>query len=502
MSLLELEGISKRFFGVYANQDISLSVAKGRVLGLIGENGAGKSTLMNIIGGVHQPDDGSMTLNGQPYAPRKPADASHHKIAFIHQELNLFGNLSIAENIFIDEFPKRAGLIDRRTMRARSRELLASLDLDLAPSTPAGQLAPGERQLVEIVKALHSDAQLIIFDEPTTSLTARETQRLFKVIAQLRDEGRAIIYISHILSDVLKLADDVAVLRDGRLTGSGPKDDFDIHKMITLMIGRELEQLFPERTPYDVSEPQQTTLEVRGISEPGIVKDISFEIQRGEIWGLFGLMGSGRSELARILFGLDRAGQGEIILNGQHLHNRSPAQSIAAGMAFVTEDRRAEGLMLESSIANNISLVALDAYAHTPLRVLADEDLLTAASTTAQSLKLKSGNIRSQAAKSLSGGNQQKVVISKWLLSKPVLFIVDEPTRGVDVGAKFEIYSIIAELAAAGNSVLFISSELEELMGMCDRILVMSQGELQADFAPPFEQTSILASAFREELPA
>ena len=499
-ALLEIERIDKTFFGAHALTDVSLDVEEGTIVGLIGENGAGKSTLVNIVGGVVTPSRGTMRIGGQPHVPRSAADATRAGIAFIHQELNLFTNLTVAENIFIDDFPRRGGLIDRGAIRRRTAELLDALDLEASPDTLIDELSPGERQLVEIAKALHRDARLIIFDEPTTSLTTRETEKLFATIERLRGQGKTMIYISHILADVMNLADAIAVLRDGKVVGHGPIAEFDIPKMIRLMIGRELKQLFPDRTgtPTDA-----VVLEASGISQPGIVKDVSLELRRGEILGLFGLMGSGRSELARILFGLDERAEGEIAVNGQPLTRHTPSGSIRNGMAFVTENRREEGLMMEAAIADNIALVSLNDYARTPLRILDQDRLIGAATAIAGDLKIKAGDIRRQASKSLSGGNQQKVVVGKWLLSEPTVFILDEPTRGVDVGSKYEIYAIADQLAAAGNGILFISSELGELMGMCDRILVMSQGEIRRGFADrPFVEEDILRSAFREDAEA
>jgi ABC-type sugar transport system ATPase subunit len=496
-ALLELQHISKTFFGVKAVDDVSLTVGHGHVLGLIGQNGAGKSTLMNIIGGVVQPDEGGqMLLDGQVYAPRKPADATTAGIAFIHQELNLFTNLTIAENIFLDKFPGANGFISRGKLRSRTTELLKSIDLDLSPDTLIDDLSPGERQLIEIVKALHIDARLIIFDEPTTSLTARETERLFRIIQRLREAGKTIIYISHILNDVLALSDSIAVMRDGKLVESGAKDAFTINRMISMMIGRDLEQLYP---PRETQPSGEVVLQVHGLSMPGIVKDINLRLYGGEVLGIFGLMGSGRTELARILFGLDEFESGEIVMDGKVQRRAGSARrSIRNRLAFVTENRREEGLMMEATIANNIGLVSLPNYAGSPLRVIDQDRLVDATRNVASALQIKSGAIETQAAKSLSGGNQQKVVISKWLLSNPKVFILDEPTRGVDVGAKYEIYAIVNGLASSGNSILFISSELDELIGMCDRIVVMSRGEIYGEFPRPFDKENILRAAFRE----
>jgi len=498
-AILSLESISKTFFGIHALRDVSLTLGRGRVVGLVGQNGAGKSTLMNVIGGVVRPDSGGMVLDGLPYTPQNPAHASRAGIAFIHQELNLFSNLSIAENIFIDRFPHRRlgplALVDRPAMHARARSLLAQVDLDLAPETLVERLSPGERQLVEVAKALQLDAPIIIFDEPTTSLTARETERLFGLIERLRQSGKSMVYISHILGDVMRVADDIAVLRDGELTAFGLGREFDVSRMITLMIGRAIEQLYPERT----SAPQPAVLlATRDLSAKGVVKDINLALHRGEVLGLFGLMGSGRTELARILFGLDTFDSGEIRLGGQPAQRNSPRGSIGRGIAFITENRREEGLLMNMEIAENIALAALPKFGATPLQFIEQERLASAATAVADLLGIKAGSI-SQPAKSLSGGNQQKVVLAKWLMSEPAVFLMDEPTRGIDVAAKREIYSIIDRLAGGGGAVLFISSEIEELLAMCDRILVMSRGEIVGKFTrEAFDKERILRSAFRE----
>jgi ribose transport system ATP-binding protein len=493
--ILSLEGLTKEWFGVPAVSDLTLSVREGACLGLIGQNGAGKSTLMNMIGGIVPPTRGAMFWRGQPYRPAGAADAAAAGIAFIHQELNLFTNLSVAENLYIDGFPRRFGLIDWPSVEARTRDILGRLSLPVDPRTGVGTLSPGERQLVEIAKALHNEAQLIIFDEPTTSLTARETERLFDTIAALRAEGRTILYISHILADVRRLSDDIAVLRDGRLVDQGPAADFPVTRMIRSMIGRDLGGLFPPRTapPRD-----RAVLEVAGLSQPGVVENVSFTIREGEVLGLFGLMGSGRSELARILFGLDPCAAGRITLDGQALPG-GPQGRIAAGMAFVTENRRDEGLMLDAPIADNLAMVSLRDFGRRPVGLVDTAALRHATEGVRDALGVKAGDIHSQPVKALSGGNQQKVVIGKWQMGQPRLFILDEPTRGVDVGAKYDIYSLIDRLAADGGAVLMISSELEELMGVADRILVMSRGEILGGIdRAGFSEERILSLAFRE----
>jgi ABC-type sugar transport system ATPase subunit len=499
-TILSFRDVDKAFFGVHAVRRVSLTVEAGSVLGIVGENGAGKSTLMNVLGGVVRPDAGTMLLDGAAYAPRSPADATAAGIAFIHQELNLFTNLSIADNLFIDAFPRlgRLPFIDRRAVRARSRELLASLDMQQPPDTLVEKLPPGERQLVEIARALRTGARIIIFDEPTTSLTARETDRLFAVIERLRAAGRTILYISHVLGDVMRLAGAVVVMRDGAVVDAGPKDDFTVDRMITSMVGRDLTQLYPPRAARPGTE---CVLAVRGVSQPGIVKDITFSLNRGEVLGIFGLMGSGRSELARIVFGQDPFEEGTIAVAGAPYPRPAPAESIARSMAFVTENRREEGLLMEATVLDNMGLAALPAYLRTPLLGVVDTARLReAAGRTAAMLKITGAPIDRHPAKSLSGGNQQKAVIGKWLMTHPAVLLLDEPTRGIDVGAKYEVYSIVNDLAARGTGILYISSELEELMGMCNRILVMAGGELTGSFPrDTFDETRILRAAFREE---
>jgi ribose transport system ATP-binding protein len=498
MNALTFEGIGKSFFGVNVLKDVSLTLETGRVLGLVGQNGAGKSTLMNILGGVIAPDAGTMTLDGAAYAPGGPREAEGRGVAFIHQELNLFSNLTIAENIFIGELPRGpSGLVNRRALREKTAALLRDVELDLDPGTPVERLSPGERQLVEIAKALQLDAAVVIFDEPTTSLTPRETARLFELIGRLKAAGKTVIYISHVLKDVRTIADDIAVLRDGKLVGSGPASDFPIARMINLMLGRDIDQLYP---PHQRHARDAVLLETRGLSLRGVIKDVSLTLREGEILGLFGLMGSGRTELARILFGLDHFHRGELLVRGRTATTMTPRRAIGSRMAFITENRREEGLMMNVSIAENIALAALPAFRSVLPGFVDTRAAVAAASAFATALRLKSGAIGQQAAKSLSGGNQQKVVIAKWLMADPAIFILDEPTRGIDIEAKYEIYTIIQQLAARGCGVLFISSEIEEVMAMADRILVMSQGEIVGQFArAEFDKERILRVAFRQE---
>ncbi len=478
--LLTVEGLYKSFFGVEVLTDVAFTLDAGQVLGLVGENGSGKSTTMNILGGIHPRDRGRVTLNGKPYEPRSPREALESGLAFIHQELNLFENLSIQENIFIGGFPllgRLAPIIRRGEIAARSREVLDMVDLDIHPGTIVARLSQGERQLVEIAKALAAGAKIIIFDEPTTSLTKKEIERLFEIIARLKKQGIAMIYISHILGDVKELCENIVILRDGVVAGSGPAAAMSIEAIISMMVGREIEQLFPHRPPCVTAHP---LLEVSALSQPNVVHDINFTLHKGEILGISGLMGSGRSELARILFGLDPHVGGEIIVDGSALTTHDPIAAMAQGIAFLTEDRRAEGLMMDASISDNIALPSLREYAEKFSGWLRRPQMSAKVSQSADRVKINTTDYTSMLVKNLSGGNQQRVVLAKWLLRTPKVFILDEPTRGIDVGAKYEVYKIINQMVADGAGVLFISSEMEELIGMCDRIMVMNRGEIKA----------------------
>lgn len=548
--LLSFSGITKSFFGVAVLKDVSFIVPAGHTLGLVGENGAGKSTLMNILGGNLTPDDGQMSLGGEPHAPAAPKEATCAGVAFIHQELNLFPNLSIAENLFLAAFPRlgqkvvrgspfvvcgstdttrvhqrttndeqRAvsrGLpwIDRRTLRSRTTELLRQVGLDHPPDTPVERLSAGERQLVEIAKALSIEPRLIILDEPTTSLTSRETEHLFALLNRLRERGIAMIYISHALNDVLRLCDSIVVLRDGAVVGQGPRAEWTVDRMITLMVGREMEQLFPQRPRSNLSPPSESTaaqvsasgagssdtlLEVAGVTQPGIVADISFGLRAGEVLGISGLMGSGRTELARILFGLDPLSRGSIHLAGRPIERLSPRERVAAGLAFLTESRRDEGLCLDASIADNLSLVSLPGHASGPAGWLNQGTMNASVQSARRAVTLNASARDLQPVKTLSGGNQQKVVLAKWLLNEPRVFILDEPTRGIDVGAKHEVYSLINQLVGRGAGVLMISSEIEELIGMCDRILVMNRGRIRDEIhLHQFDRERILKAALHD----
>ena len=485
--------IVKSYFGIQVLKGVSFDLRPGSILGLVGENGAGKSTLMNIAGGNVAPDAGEMKVFGRTYQPQSPKDAEDLGIAFIHQELNLFTNLTIGENLHLTSFPRKMGLIDRRTIRKRSGGFLKLVGLDLSPDICIENLSAGERQLVEIAKALAINARIIILDEPTTSLTEKETAHLFSLMRSLRDQGVSMIYISHALHDVLDLCDRIVVLRDGEVVGNTEISECELDQLISKMVGRELKQLYPKRK---TRPGKNTLLKVHGVTQPGCVRSISFVLREGEVLGLSGLMGSGRTELARFLFGLDSFRQGEIRLKDDCIHFPSPKRSIAAGFAFVTEDRRSQGLLMDASISDNMTLVALGKFADRPFYKLDASRLSKAVGEMRKGVKLTATAQNSQPVKTLSGGNQQKVVLAKWLMNQPRVFILDEPTRGIDVGARSEIYNLITELADQGAGILIVSSEIEELVGICDRILVMRKGEIQDEInCDEFDRERILRSA-------
>jgi ABC-type sugar transport system ATPase subunit len=487
--LLELEGIEKGFFGVRVLKGVDLALGAGRVLGLVGENGAGKSTLMNVLGGVMAPDGGRMRLAGAPYAPASPSEAAARGVAFVHQELNLFPNLTVAENVLLRSLPRRGVFVDRGALAARAERLLGEVGLGVPPGTPLERLAPGERQLVEIAKALAVDARVVILDEPTTSLTAPEVERLFGILDRLRSRGRGVVYISHSLGDVLRVADDVLVLRDGGVVGGGPRTEFDEARLVSLMVGRAIDTVFPPRHGGPTGEVALSVEGARG----GRFRGVSFDVRRGEVLGVYGLMGAGRTELVRALFGLERLEAGTVRAGGKDL-GRSPRAAIAQGLALVTEDRRRDGLVMDAAVAENLALVALPTLAG-PAGALAPARVAEAVRAQAAAVRLESATGLDAPARSLSGGNQQKVVLGKWLMARPGVFVLDEPTRGIDVGAKQQVYRLVAGLADEGAAVLVVSSEIEELLGLCDGLLVMRRGEIVARMARPFDREAVLRAA-------
>lgn len=501
---LKVEGLAKSFFGVQVLHGVTFEAHGGQVLGVVGENGSGKSTTMNLLTGVLPRDSGTVLLDGAPFAPTSRRESDSAGIAFIQQELNIFPNLTVAENLFLTHPPRVMPwlpLLSRRKMSERAQQLLGRVDLPVSPDALAGTLSAGERQLLEIARGLAGDARVFIFDEPTSSLTAKEAKRLFEIIERLKQGNVAVLYISHNLDEVLALSESVIVMRDGRVTLSASSRNVSPRALVAAMLGREIDALFTERAAPTV--PAAPILEVSGLSEPGILAGIDLVVRRGEIVGIAGLMGSGRSELARAVFGLDTHRSGTVRVNGNELPPGDLRARLDAGIAFLTEDRRREGLMMDATVADNMALAALPSYSSPVSRRIDRPRLLAAIEKLGKRLNLKSGDVRQTPVRTLSGGNQQKVVLGRWLLREPSLFILDEPTRGVDVGAKQEIYRLLAELADAGMAVLVISSELEELTGLCDRIHVMRRGELVGEFPrSTFDRETLLRAAFGQGAPA
>jgi ribose transport system ATP-binding protein len=476
--LLTVDRVSKRFAGVQALQDVSLSLSEGEVLAVLGENGAGKSTLMKILAGVQQSDTGSISIHGEPVQLDSCRTAMSHGVVLIHQELNLADNLDIGANIFLGREPRRFGLIDRRTIERESRRFLDMVGLDESPSKLVGELTIGRQQMVEIAKALSTEAKVLIMDEPTSSLSGRETERLFEVVKDLRKRGVSIIYISHRLGEVIELADRVTVLRDGKNAGDLAKNEITHDNMVRLMVGRDVSKIF-NRKPTTAHE---VLFKVTDLVTPTWPQHrVSFEVRAGEIVGVSGLVGAGRTEVLRCLFGIDRALSGTIEMDGVTLQLDKPYDAIRNGIGLIPEDRKKEGLVLELPISANIGLAGLRknqfAFGFLNKRQESDD-----AAKMIQQMRIRTPNA-AQIVQFLSGGNQQKVVIGKWLALGPRLLLLDEPTRGIDVGAKQEIYRLMEDLAAQGLAILFVSSEMEEILGMSDRVLVMHEGRISGELA-------------------
>jgi len=472
--LLEVRQISKRFAGVVALQDVSLHLEKGEVLGLIGENGAGKSTLMKILAGVQSPDHGELFIDGRQVQFGSVRDALECGISLIHQELNLSDNLDVAANIFLGREPRRFGLINRQKLLEQAGPFLQRVGLSVAPNTPVHRLPIGHQQMVEIAKALSTSARVLIMDEPTSSLTQHEAEQLFRMIHQLRSTGVSIIYISHRLAEITRLANRVSVLRDGRNAGDLQKEEINHDRMVRMMVGRDLSEFY-QRRPHKFGEVFLRVEKLRTRAFPR--QELSFTVRSGEIVGIAGLVGSGRTELLRALFGIDRALGGSIWLEGRPLTVQMPLQAIRAGIGMVPEDRKQEGLILEMAVRENLSLAALRQKRAFYLDRSYERSL---GRQMIDSLRIKTPSDR-QPVNLLSGGNQQKVVLGKWLALKPRLLLLDEPTRGVDIGAKQEIYRLMEELAEAGVAILFVSSEMPEVIGMSDRALVLHEGRITGD---------------------
>jgi len=493
--LLVMTGISKRFPGVQALDSVDLELYEGEILGLIGENGAGKSTLMRILGGDYPADAGTIRLNGKPIAPRDVRESMSLGISIIYQELNLAPNLDIASNIFLGREPRKGplGLVDRKRLYTEAGEIAARVGISALLTTPVEKLSPGERQLVEIAKALSVKSKVLVLDEPTSSLTPSEAAKLFEVMRRLKEQGVSMIYISHRLSEVQEMCDRVIVLRDGRRVGELVRKEsasgdsslagedrgeggLSSFEMVKLMVGRDISRFFPEHA--DRKSDSEAVLSVRGFRYPGAKAEVNFDLYGGEILGVAGLVGAGRTELATSLFGIESncaAGSkchGEVFVCGEKVDIRSPADAIRCGIGLVPEDRKLLGVILEMAVSENITLPSIGSY-RPPFMDRKRE--MRVAGEMVEALDIRTPSLEQQ-VQFLSGGNQQKVAVAKWLCLNPRILILDEPTRGIDVGSKSEIYRLIRELADRGVGVMMISSELEEIIGLADRVLVMHEG--------------------------
>ena len=475
--VLKIDNVVKTFPGVKALDGACLNVYPGRVMALLGENGAGKSTLMKVMTGIYQKDTGKMFYQGREVAFKGPKDSQEQGISIIHQELNLIPELSIAENIFLGREPlSRFGRIDWATMYARAQELLTMLDVPFSPKTLVGRLSIGEQQMVEIAKALSFSSNVIVMDEPTDALTEKETESLFRVIRQLRSEGKGIVYISHRLQEIFQICDDATVMRDGRFIAEASVSELSEDQIIEKMVGRSLDEQYPRIQPEG---DNCTVLEVKSLNAPGI-HNVSFTLKRGEILGFSGLMGAGRTELVKALYGANSYSSGELFVDGVGVHVRTPGEGLSAGIVYISEDRKGDGLIVELGVRENMSLSSLKALSGT---VGIDKNReLEVVNEFVRKFNIKTPSVN-QLIKNLSGGNQQKVAIAKGLMMDPKVLILDEPTRGVDVGAKKEIYELINAFKAKGMSIIMVSSDMPEVLGMSDRIMVMHQGRITGEFS-------------------
>ena len=474
-SILRAEGIYKSFGANLVLQDVSLTVEAGQVHAVVGENGAGKSTLMNILGGVHQPDQGKIFLEGRPVSFADPQDAQKKGISLVHQELSLAPNMSIAQNIFIGrEKQNRLGFIDWEGLYAETRTLFERLGVNLNPATLVSQLSVGMQQIVEIAKALSYNSKIIIMDEPTSALSEKEVEQLYLIVRDLTAKGFAIVFISHKLDEVFAIADQITVLRDGHLVGTVKAEQSTGSDLINMMVGRHIDDMYPSKS----STAAETIFSVESYSQPPYFHDITFSLRKGEILGFAGLMGSGRTEVARAIVGADKSVTGHVVLKGKTLRPRSPRHAIQNGLCYLTEDRKALGLFLQMTIRENIVNAALNHFV-SRLGFLKDGPIKAQSQTYMDRLEIHATD-DTQTVINLSGGNQQKTLLAKWLCTNPQVLIVDEPTRGVDVGAKAKIHQELRRFADQGIGVIIISSDLPEVLGLCDRIAVFRQGSITA----------------------
>lgn len=474
MNLIEMKKIHKDFYGNEVLHGVDFSLKAGTVHALMGENGAGKSTLMKILAGVYQASSGSVSMNGSEVRVENPTVARHLGISMIHQELSTELEMSVAENIFLGREPGKYGLVDFRQLYGRTKELLESIGVSLDPRQRMKKLRVADQQMVEIAKAVSQDAKVVIMDEPTSSITNQEAERLFQLIGKLKSQNVGIIYISHKMDEIFQIADEISVLRDGCMIGTYESEKITEEDLIRKMVGRDLGEQFPKMNVKIGEE----ILSVKNLTLKGQYKDVSFHLHRGEILGMVGLVGAGRTEIMRSLFGITQPDSGDILLKGKKVVFRNPREAMNHGLAYVTEDRKGEGLILPMSVEKNITIAALAQFAEKGF-LLRDRESKVVEEQIAN-LNIKVAR-KAQSVKSLSGGNQQKVVIAKWMIARPMILIFDEPTRGIDVGAKAEIYKIMCDFVSKGNAIIMISSEMPEAMGMSDRILVLSNHRVSGE---------------------
>ena len=475
--LLEMKGISKEFPGVKALDNVSLSVRAGTVHALMGENGAGKSTLMKCLFGIYSKDSGDITLDGKSVNFKSSKEALENGVAMVHQELNQALTRTVKDNLWLGRYPKTAGfVVSERIMDQRTKEIFDTLEVSVNPRAVMSTLPVSQRQMVEIAKAVSYDSKIIVFDEPTSSLTEAEVEHLFRIIDMLKKKGCGIIYISHKMDEILRISDDVTIMRDGQWVATRPAKELTMEEIIKLMVGRELTNRFPPKN----NEPGEVILDVEHLSGKYTrLKDASFQLRKGEVLGIAGLDGSGRTEVLENLFGAMTKESGTIRLHGREIHNRSPRESIKNGFALLTEERRATGIFGIRDIQENTVISNLKNYLVGGI-CLSNKKMAEDTAWSIQAMHIKTPSQSTQ-IRSLSGGNQQKVIIGRWLLTKPEVLLLDEPTRGIDVGAKYEIYQLILNLAEEGKGVIMVSSEMPELLGVCDRILVMSGGRVAGE---------------------
>lgn len=489
---LQMKNITKAFQGVPALENVNLNIKAGSVHALMGENGAGKSTLMKVLNGMHKADKGEIILKGQSVLINSPKDALKHGISMIHQELNPVPEMTVAENIFLGREPtlKYFHIVNRPMLKKQTLELLKGMGIDINPDSKLSELSVAEVQMVEIVKAVSYNSEIIIMDEPTSAITEKEVGKLFQVIRSLTKKGKAIIYISHKMDEIFQISDYITVLRDGKHIETAPSSELNNKKLISLMVGRDLKDVFPKKNTVigDV------VLEVKNLSKNGKFKDINFNVKKGEILGIAGLLGAGRTEIVEAIFGVNKADSGKIKLNGREIRINDSKDAIKHGIAFVSEDRKLVGLNLKASVKDNITLANLDKYCILKQLIRIDKEKKEV-DEYIKVFNIKTHS-KSQVVSSLSGGNQQKVVIAKWISCEPEIIILDEPTRGIDVGAKAEIHKLMSKLAGEGKAIIMISSEMPEILGMSDRVIVIHEGVLKGEFLrSEFEQEKIMACA-------